>query len=220
MKKLLLFSLLILSFHSFSQNVTADTTKKDFKNVIGIDVTSVIRQFFISGNTSPLNSNFPTIISYRRIFKSNAAKIALGVSMFTDDRTIDDTIKATTNRSGFTIRLGFEHYCYLGKRWMYYFGADALIGQSTLINETSFSNISSSKSKAVTDAYGFSPVLGITFKINDRLFIATESSLDVILEQIKNESSSFPGANVSNTRSNRITTTFNAPQFINLRLRF
>ncbi|MDF2438752.1 MAG: hypothetical protein K0Q95_3128 [Bacteroidota bacterium] len=220
MKKVTLLIILICSLKAYSQNVSADTTKKDFKNAIGIDASTFVRQFFISNNTSLPVQRFPTILSYRRFIKSSALKIAAGAYVQTTDNTTNDSVGNKTENSGYCIRLGYEHYSYLGKRWMYYFGADLIYAHSKDHSDTHFSTTSASEYTTIATDYGISPLLGINFQITERLSIASEASFDVAYEMGNTKSTAFPSGLDTHRSSNKIITTFNALQLINLRIKF
>jgi hypothetical protein len=220
MKKMFLFVALAFSFSAKSQIVSADTSKKDFKNALGVDATTFVKQFFMAGNNSNSVPSFQTIISYRRFIKSNAIKLAAGGYIHSNSNTTSDTLKNMTETSGYCLRLGFEHYSYLGKRWMYYIGADAIFQRSRYESKNSASSTTMSESKSNVSDYGIAPVLGITFKINERLNIATEASIDFAYEKGVTEFSAYPSPLVYRRNQDRIITNINAFQLINLRIKF
>ncbi|MCW3071931.1 MAG: hypothetical protein JWO44_1821 [Bacteroidetes bacterium] len=185
--------------------------------MIAISATSLLRQFL--PGTAPVSSSSSNLISYRRVFKSNALRIGLGGNVVNDDQSLTDSTGATHGNYSAGIRVGYEHYCYLAKKWMWYFGADLTAGYSAN-NTTNYNPLATYKSSQNTSSYGLSPLLGITFNINPRLSIATEASLNVAYVQIKAKESSAPNPVYErHTTTNRIVAQFSEPEFISIRLK-
>lgn len=220
-KQLLIFiTATLFSTSVFSQTVSPDTTKKEFKNSIGLDVTYFIRQFTFSNGGPNYYYNFPSILTYRRIIKSNAIRISLGGYVNNNDGIMNDTLKEKNSRSNYNIRLGFERYFYIGKKWMGYFGPDLVAGYTEFGSEHN-SPSEKYKMKQETYSYGISPFLGITFQINSRLSIASEASYDLIYNQLKESRNWSKDPDRDRLeKNNGITTAFSGPQLINLRLKF
>lgn len=207
---------------TYGQTAILDTTKKEFKNVIGVDVTALLRQFFNEGSTTNFYYNYPIVISYRRIFHSNNA-LRLGIGGYVDAQNgfTNDTIGGNGNRYAFNIRGGYEHYCYLGKRFMYYFGADMIGGYSYVNSEHHWSTTTSSTQTTTISSCGLAPLLGIVFKINDCMSVSTEANYAIVYSHMKDVRLTVPQSNY-NTRStnNRTTSEFSGPGFIQLRIKF
>jgi hypothetical protein len=204
MKKLFLVSTMFISLTiAYSQTTVPDTTKKEFKNVISIEATGILRQFI-----NQPNYNSPYMIGYKRIFKSNALRIGLGITSY--KTIINDAMSIQSKYNNFYLGIGFEHYSYLTKRWNLYIGADAIISYRKSSSLISFS----STSNQTYTTYGISPLLGLQFKINSRLSVSTETSY-AILYTISDNSNLY-----SYISYRTIVTNFRPPVAVNFRILF
>lgn len=223
MKKLILVLIVICLSGSISaQIVSHDSTKTEFKNAVGLDVTALLLQFTNNGSITNYYYQYPDIISYRRFIKSNALKVSLGGYVSNDNGLQNDTLSSKSNRYSVNLRAGYEHYCYLGKRWMYYFGADLLAGYTYTEYRYTWSTTSYRDEKTKINSFGISPVIGVTFKINQRLSIATQASYDVLYSEMASERINTPDNSMYDSKSinKRVNTQFVGPQFVNVRLKF
>lgn len=220
MKKITLTLLLsTLTLLSYSQETQADTTKKDYKNVIAIDATGLLQQFF-NFNTSFYN-NSPYIITYKRIFKSNALRFGMGGSFRTNEGTQDDTLPMLSVDRRINFGIGFEHYSYISKRWNFFFGGDAIFYYRFYDGKYPYTTISYREQSSTTIKYGVSPLLGVQFKINSRLSLSTETSFDILYSANK----SFdiePPLHLYDNRSegNGFESNFNPPTSLSFRILF
>jgi hypothetical protein len=220
MKKILFtLTVITLTTFAFGQVTTPDSTKKEFKNVISIDATGLLKQFL---NLSPYTSfNSPYMISYKRIFKSNAFRIGVGGNIYNNNGTSNDTLKGKQNRIDLNIGVGFEHYSYLSKRWNFYYGADVIVNYTYNNYQSDRTATTSWQQYSTAYGYGVSPLFGVQFKINSRLSIATETSYDVTYTQSEGKSINTPPSIYDNkTKSTGINSQFNAPTEINIRIKF
>lgn len=211
---LLLFS--SVSF-SFSQIVKQDTTKREYKNVVGLDATGIFRQVFNSGGAPYVYS--PYIISYRRIMKSNAIRVLLGGNVSNNDNTMNDSMSNKSSSTNFNVAIGFEHYRYLGKRWNYYYGLDLLVKYSVDHNE-SLNPKYNTRQTNTRNGYGISPLIGLQFRINSRLSVSTEASYDIIYTTINTTSTISSSPISSKYKRTSVNANFNAPLSINFRIQF
>jgi hypothetical protein len=206
---LLLFS---ITTFSFSQIVTPDTSKREYKNVIGLDATGILREVVNLSSTPYFYS--PYIISYRRIIKRNAIRVNIGGYISNSDVAINgNTMKNST--SSFDFAVGFEHYAYLTKRWNYYYGIDLL----TKIYYTE--GITNNAINRMTkNSFGISPLVGLQFRINPRMSISTEASYDIIYAMIKTSSTFNFSPYSSNSSRTAFEARFNSPLSISFRIQF
>jgi hypothetical protein len=206
----------VFSISALGQEVKRDTTKKEYKNIIGVDVTGILKQVF---NPGSVNFYYPYMLTYRRVIKSNAIRFGVGGSFYNSHGTSNDTIKTSTSRNSLNIGLGFEHYCYLGRRWDFYFGVELTAKASSNDNIQSTNN-TSSEYYSFTSSYGLSPLLGIVFKISKRIVIATETSYNVgyfFTNTYGSNTLYYPN---KQNFSSGIQTTFIPPTALNLRFKF
>lgn len=222
-KSILTMTMVVFAAFAFGQITKPDSTKNEFKNIIEIDATGLLHQFFFSSGTGGgYYVVTPYMISYKRIFNNNnAIRFGVGGTTYSDNSTQNDTIESSQKRNSFNVGIGIEHYSYLTKRWNFFFGVDAIANYSE--NETVQGNSSTSTSTftQVNYGYGVSPLVGIQFKINSRISISTETRYDIIYTQGNSKRNYTPDSSFdSKTKSNGIQTTFNAPVNINFRIHF
>ncbi len=231
MKKLILISLLFSGFNSFSQS---DSIQKKYRHELGADITGLLRQFF---NLSNFGNNYvaqtPTyFITYRYHLKNSNIRFGIGGTYFKN--TVngyqvngEDKIFYNTS-SNFSIRIGYEFVSELSKKWQAFYGLDF---RPTLSNEdyqASSSNggyINGSKNKATT--YGFAPLIGFRFRLNDRVSIITEASFSYNLQNsssqrtfLSQDLSTYPSIpNGKTLKNTAISASFNQPLFLILAVR-
>jgi hypothetical protein len=218
-KNLICLFLLTATLFSFGQNVSPDTSKKEYKNVIGLDASGILRQVLNSNSVPFVNS--PYMITYRRIMKSNAIRFGLGGRVTNDNNVLNDSIKERNQRTELNFGIGIEHYVYLGQRWNFYFGADVIAKYVNSTGESTSSQIFNSM-EVTRFGYGLSPVLGIQFRVTPRFSISTESTYDITYNTSVTDSHAvFAYADYKrHSTSTGISTVFNAPVALNLRIQF
>lgn len=214
----MLIAMVILTLPAFSQGAQKDTSNRERKNIISVDLTALLRQF------SNAQTNFygsPYYIAYRRVIKNCAIKLQAGGEIYTNNTVMNDSIKGMQSRNMLNLALGFEHYTYLGKRWTLYHGVDltyAYLG-NTYVNDRTTTN--SYESKDHQNNYGLAPALGIVFKITDRISIGTETSYNVSYMISKTERLEIPNSQYNRViNETGIQSQFIPPTAINLRLKF
>jgi hypothetical protein len=222
MKKIILiFALFAAATITYGQSKTVDTTKNEYKNVIGIDATGLIHQIFNSGSVTESYFTSPYIITYRRIFANNALRIGVGGKFYYNDGSQNDSNQFKHTHYSINAGIGYERYVPLGKRWKLFLGADAIVNYgSGSDRETLGSSYFSNQSSSIF-GFGVSPFLGIDFKINKRLSIATESDYAITYYTSKSKRivSSTPDDN-SESKSSGISAVFYAPIAINFKVHF
>jgi hypothetical protein len=211
---LLLFS---ITTFSFSQIVKPDTSKREYKNVIALDATGILKEVFNFGPTNYIYS--PYIISYRRIMKSNALRILVGGNVSNGDNATNDTIRTKNSNTGFDFAVGFEHYSYLGKRWNYYYGID-LLAKYSISNSESISPRTIINQKLIRYGFGVSPLIGVQFRISSRLSVSTEASYNIMYTTFNTKSTfNFSPYTLYSERT-AFNAQFNAPLSISFRIQF
>ena len=167
-----------------------------FKNEIGINVTNVI------GNVLSLNPNNASSLyglTYRRHSGKWSFRSAFNINysnLEDEDFGSGSVFTRKLNITETNTRIGFEKHMVLSKRMMFSFGLDALLGINTENSEIIDFNFGGNTfaSQQNTIGYGLGPVLRFEYKISDRLFISTESSLYGYTETTK-ESLTVNGVN-------------------------
>lgn len=192
-KSIILLSLFLITNLAFAQKVSPDTTKKEYKNIIGLDATWLVRQLINSGTpSSGYNYYSPYAISYRRIFGGNAIRAQIGGIIWTSESKTNDTTRGVTSRNNYDFSLGFEHYKYLSKRFTCYFGIDLTTSYREYKSKGWYTNTQYSEQTQTTTSYGFTPLMGLVFEITPRMSIATETGYNISYETSLNSTKRYP----------------------------
>ncbi len=221
MKKIILtLTVIIITSCLYGQVTYPDTTKKECKNVIEVNITGLIGQF-LNLNTMGYYSYSPYMMSYKRIFKNCAIRLGVGGSTSSSEVTNNDTLHGKSIYNNYNVGLGYEHYSYLTKRWTLYFGIDAIASHMLHIYENDYSTTSSTKDRSTNCSFGASPFVGLVFRLNSRLSLSTETSYDIsyFISESKSVHTPLSSYN-SHTKGNGTQTGFNAPTSINIRIWF
>lgn len=175
--KPLFFSLaLVLSLNLAAQ----ENFDSDNKNEFGLDVTGFIRFFTQFQANDDYAYNPVYYLTYRRLFDVGNIRFGIGgdYDRIENSTGFTDSLTFMNQSSAVSARLGWEWQTSLSKRWLAYYGADFKFTYSSGNNEANYFNGGYAQGyeyKART--VGFSPVLGIRFKINSRISLLTEASL-------------------------------------------
>ncbi len=189
MKRFLTIVIVILVYQlGYSQD--AKTTIQEFytyKNEIGINFTNVL------GNVLSLNPNnvsSPYGITYRRHFGNKSFRS--GFNFRTGSKSTEDfssgAIRRDLSELSLVFRAGLESHIVLTKRILFSYGFDVLTSYENEISEI-FDFISSGSSFNSNDwlaGAGLGPMLRLEYKISDRIFISSESSLYGFYKKGKN----------------------------------
>lgn len=175
---ILLSSFLLLVQYSFSQT---DTTNR-YKNEFGIDITGTIRFFTKFQNTSDYNYTPNYFLTYRRYFEPGNIRFAIGGSASNQEQPspFGDSAVYRLISNSMDTRLGWEFKSELSKRWQVFYGLDFRFSFGNTKNEAAFFNGGYAYGfETHFTNFGFSPVLGFRFNINDRISLLTEANFSV-----------------------------------------
>jgi hypothetical protein len=228
------FLVIILATGIYAQELSPDTSKKEFKNVIGLDITGLLTQIFINNSYDPYIYNTyyypyyynrlytsPYILTYRRIYKKHAYRLGIGGNIANSSYTENDTIHGNMyRRSSVNIGLGYEKYGYLTKRWSCYYGIDAICSYSSAYTRYRYSSSSNEEQTSSAFRYGVSPLFGVLFRFNNRISIATETSYDFANSETNYESKNASSGSNSKSKNSAFETQFHTPSTIILRIQF
>jgi len=171
MKKLLSISVLfICSIAVFSQE---KTTPSVYNHQVGINATAFIKQFLTFNNNITV-TNSPYLLTYKHITEGGGLRTGLGLSYsdIIESPASGGVRRAKTNAASIDFRLGFEAQKQLNKRWLFYYGLDALYSyrllrvQSSVLTPSPFQPNSEIITDRETFGFGAGPVLGVEFKIS------------------------------------------------------
>ncbi len=220
MKITILIAAVFLTTTIYGQGTTIDSTKKDYKNIIAIDATGFLKLFFNSSST-PFYPYSIYLLTYRRVIKDNAIKLAVGGNFNTANSIKNDSLKSTRSTNNFNFALGVEHYQYLNKRWAFYYGIDATTKYLISKNKSYRTSTEYYESKNETTSYGLSTALGILFHITKRINISTETSYNISYEESFSSSKEYSYSQYDRKSvDNGIHSTFFPPTSVYFRFKF
>jgi hypothetical protein len=221
MKKLYLLLFLFCAVFCFSQGAVKDSAKADYKNIIAIDINSLLSQFFNFNQNNNYYYYSPYILSYRRVIKNSAIKFAVGGGASTSNDKRNDSLDFSSDRSQLDLALGFEHYSYLNKRWTAFFGVDLTNSYTANNSKYSWSSTNYSNDINKSTSYGVAPVLGIVFKITKRMSLSTQTSYNFSYVNTTSSRKQVLNPEYDNTSiSKGFRTNFIAPTSVTFRLKF
>lgn len=186
-KLLLVCFLTTVINYSFSQDTLKDNSKdnsnKKHLNELGIDMTPFIK-FYVNFSDHYNYYYAPTyMLTYRRYLCNSNLRSALGGNYSLssapsayngDSLNINYQVKFST----INFKLGYEFYQNLSKQWQVFYGADFSTFFTNNKNDVQFFNGGYATGvNNITKGFGLIPVLGIRFKMNNRLSLITESSI-------------------------------------------
>lgn len=186
----ILLTLLCLCKLGFSQNERRDTIHKKHNNIIAIDATGLLKQFFNFNSNSYYS--YPYMITYRRIIGKNAIRLGAGANIDTKESNTNDTVKSKSVRNSYTVGLGYERYAHLSRRWSFYYGVEFTAAYLNYTDKNWFNSTSNRESSTITNKYGIAPILGIVYKINRRISVGTETSYNLSYVLTTTKSKTIP----------------------------
>jgi hypothetical protein len=217
--------LIALVFTFVTVTVFAQDTipPKVYRNEFGIDATGFIKQFLnFSNDEFPVFYSETYYLTYRRHLKSGNIRAAVGGGFA--DYDIPTPFAGDSNIYHFKsynidYRVGWEFTNELSKRWQVFYGADFRHSLMYTKNDAPFWNGGyANGSESKVQSFGLAPLLGIRFRINNRISLSTETSFSINLEQAESRryylpvTSQYPPLTDQMTpKSNRIISRFNAP---------
>lgn len=179
MKNTMIFALIILS--SFSNLFSQDSivNNKNYKNEIGMDMNTFVRQVLNFGSQTYVSPN-TYLITYKRLIKEkNSIRFGLGGNYETQKDTggYNSNTNQTYKNEYFNARIGFEQQNNLGKYFIYYYGLDVLGGCNYNLSHNFTTSSGTPDVISKTFSIGIGPLLGLKFKITQRIYISTESNI-------------------------------------------
>lgn len=184
MKKLILICILVQLAERSTAQGTSDRPVDTLRNEIGIDITGFVKQFLTFNSDQYVAAYVPQyFFSYRRQFGRSNLRLGLGGNF----RYRPLTGFSETNPEEFfyqsysvDLRIGYEHTTAMGRRWQLFYGADFRPSFVYVKNDAQYANgpvIYGSESHSMV--WGIAPILGVRFKVTDRISIITETNFSV-----------------------------------------
>lgn len=234
-KPVILFALTLVLSRSYGQdtlksNLTKIPEKKHL-NELGLDMTPFIKLYLNFSNNGGYNYQPSYMLTYRRYFKNSNFRSAIGGNYLYSESPSPYNgdslnIKYFNKQSSFVLRIGYEFFQNLSRRWQVYYGADLRTTYSHQRNDAPYWNGGYANGIETTDnGFGLAPVLGVRFKMSKRVSLITESSF--LLQYSTSTTYRYylpvtgaypPKPNDPKTTNKTIGTTFNYPLALNLTL--
>lgn len=168
---------------TMSQNLVQKNDSIVFRNEFGLDVTSFIKQFF-NFNSSQYQTYYePTYyLTYRFHLKNSNIRAAIGGSYQNKNSSSNYNSnygRDKTSTKSFDFRIGYEKTHKLSFRWQIFYGLDFCPSVTNSKNDIDYyiNGGYATGTKSDSKIIGFAPLLGIKFKINERLSLTTEASI-------------------------------------------
>ena len=175
----LLLILIAVCTTAIAQDIGSE--EKIYKNEFGIDATGFIKNFLNFGYSEYGNYYYPDVytITYHRVCKNGAVRIALGTLISTDKDT--GGYNSNTNfkniDNGIYTKAGYELRSKFGKRWQAYYGVDLIFNYRHQIGHNMGTSYGRPDVITNTREFGGGPCIGIEFLLNERLSLSTEGYL-------------------------------------------
>lgn len=220
LKRILLNISLLVSLSAMAQS---GTDSIQFKNVLGLDITGLLNQFFNANSGGGFYNYSPYLISYRRIFGESALRSGLGGYVSNSDGVTNDTTRTRQKHMDLSIHLGYEKTIFRYRRWGFYAGCDAYYNYSYDLYRDKRGDYYHRVQQTLRNEFGVAPVCGLTYQINQRLALATEAGYQVGWFMSKRDeiySSLGFGSQNMITESSGVLTQFYAPYLLSVRIGF
>lgn len=166
-------AILLLTICSFAQLIAQDGTipSDQKKTLIGINVTTTLAGFFNAGGQNVPKDPYLFSLKLFRDKKTWRFGANFKVDLSKEDFQIGNIREV--KESEFLMRVGWEWQQTISKRFALYYGVDAV--GSFFQEKSSFEFFSDLDSKTNTFGLGAGPFLGAYFKINERIWLSTET---------------------------------------------
>ncbi len=201
-------------------NMEAQQSKQEektfYKHEIGFNFTQLLSNIFNQERED--NESFSFVYKYHTSPKF-ALRAGIGGSIVNGVQTINDTDQRENIMQAIRGRVGLEVRKEIADKWTILFGIDAVTAYNT--RKTTFdSNFDNVTSSVLEMRYGGGPLLGLEFKINERIRLSAELtySFNKIIITEEDVFQNFPEFNVKDKNS-RNDFRLESPDFIYLTIR-
>ena len=181
--KLLTIALCFFSIHlTYAQN---EEVAKPTTTQLGVNATQFINTFLsFNENNAPTGAY---LFSLKFLQDNKGFRLGTGFGFSKTTAEVDANQEDRTNKNNFfNLRAGYEWQIPITKRWLTYFGLDAIFGISKFESEfdPGFGRIITKNENL---SFGGGGIMGIQFNINNRISLATESTLYFIHRNLESE---------------------------------
>ncbi|MBK9256519.1 MAG: hypothetical protein IPM42_13610 [Saprospiraceae bacterium] len=177
---------LILFQLSLFISLNAQTDKKDnpaakykYENELGINFTNVLGNVL---SLNPNNANSPYGLTYRRHFKNWTFRSGIDFAFTSKDNfDFSDGLsqQISLNERYAAVRIGMQKSIFLTDHLIFGYGLDLLVNYDYEKSEAFifFGNFNRISDTERLLSFGLGPMLRLEYKISDRVFLSTESTL-------------------------------------------
>lgn len=192
-----------------------------YKNEIGINFTNVLGNVL---SLNPENASSPYGLTYRRHMGKISFRSAVNINITNtseDDFNNGLFINRKLNIIKSDFRLGLEKHLVLHKRILFSYGIDILGSIENEKSEIQDFNLGGTTFVSNENTYGggLGPVLRLEYKISDRIFISSESTLYGFVSKTS-ASLTINGVQDENTKSSDSSLILVLPQSIFFNISF
>ncbi len=152
---------------------------------IGVDAAPLLQQFFNFGNARFYGNGYS--LMYRYHFNKVAIRAGVGGYARSSEDVTNDTIREINEWTRVDFRVGIERKVDFKMRWQFFYGIDFRSAFYTSTRRSEYNIANYYEDNGRVDYYGFSPLLGFRFKINDRISLTTESSFSFMYHKSRTE---------------------------------
>lgn len=184
MKKCIYFVFVVFGFFlsvNGQDSIKPIVTKKHL-NEFGLDMTPFLKFYFNFSQNGGYYYPDNYFLTYRRYFKIGNIRAGIGGNYsYSEEPSLYNGDSLNINyykkEKAIELRIGYEFFQNLSRRWQVYYGIDARAGYAYSKIDAQYwnggySNGIETKFKGI----GLAPILGIRLKVNRRLSLLTESS--------------------------------------------
>lgn len=183
MKKITFCLVLFLGFSllGLGQENTTQTNKKKTHHQIGANIGGLVKGLLGKENNSNLILGANDVFTFKTGKNNVSFRAGLG---FNFEKQNDANGGEGTKQSSYSVRIGFEKLTKITNRWQYYAGVDLKYAKTNFESDNDFF-LGPNK----FHSYAIAPLLGVQFRLTEKLVLQTEASLNFIYS--KSESLNF-----------------------------
>lgn len=169
---------------------------KTYRNEVGVDVTSLIDQFFFLNTSNNYGEYRPFyLVTYKRLMKQYSFRLGLG-GKSNATKSPDEELPDRVDNSSYgymDFRIGLEKNIEFSKRWYLHYGFDFMHSIYKRHADRSFSSGGWAFGADIREQrLALAPTVIIEFKINQRLSLQMETNFAVYFSQYENKPSVIP----------------------------
>jgi len=146
--------------------IAINAQAQDYNRQVGVDASQFLGQFFNFGGS--IDNLSPYYVNFRKLGKTSNTRMGFGANL-------DLQFNGSRSLSSIDFRIGKERFKDFGKgdQWRAFYGWDFKTGVDALFNN--------GDNNRTSLRFGAAPLLGLQFRINDRITLTTETAYNIWL---------------------------------------